>query len=334
MLVTKNFVKCLIQRTINMTARSYQVSVMGGTSEIGQVISLMLRTEPSVTSLVVHDMRENTPGLVLDLSHIPVNSRLMGYCGNSTIDRALKDSDLVLFVGGVIKSPAVTNEAWFEANTTFINNVAGRVGKMSKMPFVGIVTEPINVIVPMAAEIMRCHGAFDPKKLFGITTIDWIRAQTLYATDHKIPPKTCFVPVIGGHSEKTIIPLLSHSRPTMDMRDSEIMQFTRKIQECDAEVSQAKHGLSSTMSIAYSVVMFVREIFRALNGQRVKVNAYVENNDFGTSYFSGLVDVDKDGMKGMQRFTKISEYECNLLEKATEQLRKDVARGKKILEVA
>ncbi|XP_073966082.1 malate dehydrogenase-like [Choristoneura fumiferana] len=334
MLVTRNFAKCLVQSTINMTARSYQVSVMGGASEIGQIISFMLRTEPSVTSLVVHDMRENTPGIVLDLSHIPVNSRLMGFCGHSTIERALKDSDLVLFVGGVIKSPTLTNEAWFETNTAFIKNIAARVGKMAQMPFIGIVTEPINVLVPMAAEIMRCHGAFDPKKLFGITTIDWIRAQTLYATEHKMPPKTCFVPVIGGHSEKTIIPLLSHSRPTTNMKDPEIMQFTRKIQECDDIVSQAKQGLSSTMSIAYSVVMFAREIFRALDGQRVKVNAYVENNDFGTSYFSGLVNVDKDGMKSMQRFTKISQYECNLLEKATEQLRKDVARGKKILEVA
>ncbi|XP_061705722.1 malate dehydrogenase-like [Cydia pomonella] len=334
MLVTKKFSNILTPRAINSTVRLFQVCVMGGASEIGQALSLMLRTEPSVSKLVIHDTWETAPGVVIELSHIPAKSTLKGYLGEATMKQALGSSDLVLLVGGLLKTPGVSGKTCLDANTEFVKTVSSHIGRLSKMPFVGVVAEPINSLVPMAAELMRNIGTFDSRKLFGITTIDWLRAQTLFGTHHGMAPEDCFVPVICGHSNKTTVPLISQSRPGTNMTDAEILKFVNELQRYDEIVSEAKHGKSPTVSVAYSVLLFVRGALAALGGRRAQLHAYVENNDFGTSYFSGLVQVDSNGVKEMTRYTNdISQYECQILEEALDQLRKDIAMGKKVLEV-
>ncbi|XP_063636014.1 malate dehydrogenase-like [Cydia splendana] len=335
MLVTRKFSNILTRsRTIKSSVRLFQVCVMGGASEIGQAVSLLLRTEPAVSKLVIHDTWEAAPGVVIELSHIPANSTLKGYLGEVTMKQALGSSDLVLLVGGLLKTPGVSDKACLDANMEFVKTVSSQIGRLSKMPFVGVVAEPLNSLVPMAAELMRNTGTFDGRKLFGVTTIDWIRAQTLFGTLHGMAPEECFVPVICGHSNKTTVPLISQSRPGANMTGTEIRKFVSELQRYDEIVTQAKHGKSPTVSVAYSVLVFVQGILAALSGQHAHVHAYIENNDFGTSYFSGLVQVDSNGVKEMTRYTNhISEYECQILEEALDQLRKDVATGKKILEV-
>ncbi|KOB78221.1 putative mitochondrial malate dehydrogenase isoform 1 [Operophtera brumata] len=328
----------LSRRVFTLTSlkstRNYQVTVLGAANEIGQTVSLLLRGQPSITKLIIHDTLDITPGVLMDVAHVPAESSVMGYKGEETLDRALKGSDLVIATGGMIRKPGITEESWLQENTYFIKNIAPKISKCEPLPFLGIVTEPVNSMVPMAAEIMRNHGNFDGKKLFGITAIDALRAQCLYAAENNLSPCECFVPVIGGHSDKTIVPLLSQAIPRINMNDQLIQEFTLRIRKCEDIVSKAKKGWSPTLSISYSVLVFVRGILEALEGNPSRVNAYIENNDFGTSYFSGLVSVNQNGVGEMQRYTDLSKYEVNLLERTIEQLRKDITKGKKILELA
>ena len=75
-----------------------------------------------------------------------------------------------------------------------------------------IVTNPVNAIVPFAAEVLKKNGAFDARRLFGITTLDAVRAETFLAemlakrSELGTGP---VVEVIGGHSAETMIPLFS-----------------------------------------------------------------------------------------------------------------------------
>ena len=73
-----------------------------------------------------------------------------------------------------------------------------------------IVTNPINAIVPFAAEVLKKNGMFDARRLLGITTLDVVRAETFLAEmlDKRSELGTGpVVDVIGGHSAETIIPL-------------------------------------------------------------------------------------------------------------------------------
>ena len=44
-----------------------------------------------------------------------------------------------------------------------------------------MISNPVNSTVPIAAEIFKIKGVYDPRKLFGVTTLDVVRAKTFYA---------------------------------------------------------------------------------------------------------------------------------------------------------
>lgn len=52
---------------------------------------------------------------------------------------------------------------------------------------VNMISNPVNSTVPIAAEVFKKAGCYDEKKLFGVTTLDVIRAKTFYAGKAKVP---------------------------------------------------------------------------------------------------------------------------------------------------
>lgn len=322
-----------IQKQFFTTKRNYQVTVVGGASEIGQTLCLLLRTEPGISKLVVHDTRGHTPGVILDLTHVPTETGILGYTGEDSLETALKHANIVLGVGGLVRKPGITEKLWLSSNIKFVKTLAKEVAKMEQMPFLGIVTEPINCLIPMAAEILRNHGDYDSRKLFGVTGLDSLRAQTLYAAQNNFNPDMCRVPVIGGHSETTVIPLLSQSRPSSDVDAKTSQEFTLKFRQFEDKLLRANQGFSPILSVAYSTLLFTRNIIDALDGQPSQVNAFIENNDFGTAYFGGLVHINRQGVKEMQRYESLTQYELQLLERSLDELRRDALKGKKVLEL-
>ena len=83
---------------------------------------------------------------------------------------------------------------------------------------------------------MKKASAYDPKRLFGVTTLDVVRANTFIAEAKGIDPKDVNVPVIGGHSGVTIIPLLSQVKPSVSFPEDKVAALTLRIQEAGTEV--------------------------------------------------------------------------------------------------
>ena len=46
---------------------------------------------------------------------------------------------------------------------------------------VNMISNPVNSTVPIAAEVFKQKGTYDPKRLFGVTTLDVVRARTFLA---------------------------------------------------------------------------------------------------------------------------------------------------------
>jgi malate/lactate dehydrogenase len=44
-----------------------------------------------------------------------------------------------------------------------------------------IISNPVNSTVPIAAEVLKKAGVYNPNKLFGVTTLDVCRARTFVA---------------------------------------------------------------------------------------------------------------------------------------------------------
>lgn len=52
---------------------------------------------------------------------------------------------------------------------------------MDIQALVNMISNPVNSTVPIAAEIFKQKGTYDPKRLFGVTTLDVVRARTFLA---------------------------------------------------------------------------------------------------------------------------------------------------------
>lgn len=72
-----------------------------------------------------------------------------------------------------------------------------------------IISNPVNSTIPIAAEVLKAAGVYDPRRLMGVTTLDIVRANTFVAEKKGLDLRTVDVPVIGGHAGITILPLLS-----------------------------------------------------------------------------------------------------------------------------
>ncbi|XP_050672698.1 malate dehydrogenase-like [Leptidea sinapis] len=331
MLLSRKFGRFItsVPKLIN---RNYQVTVLGGINDVSQTICFLLKIQQSVKKIVIYDENEKTPGVVADLSHIPTQCGVQGFTSENYLERALTNADIIITAGKALKTQGLSKKEIFKENAAFIRKTASAIARMSTMPFVGIATEPLNTMFPMAVEILRTNRDYNTRKVFGVTSDDLLRAQALYASENNLEPYNCFIPVIGGHSKATMIPLLSQAKPACNMDEKKVIELTNKIRKTEDFVD--KSSWSPTLATAQGVLCFTQSLIHAMDGKETTVNALVENNDFGTSFFSGLVKVDQNGAGEMQTYKDLSEYECTLLEQSIKQLRKDVSDGKRILEFA
>jgi malate dehydrogenase len=90
--------------------------------------------------------------------------------------------------------------------------LAKTIAKVAPTAHVLVVTNPENSTVPIVAEVFKKAGVYNPKKLYGVTTLDVIRANTFLAANLNLSPSEVQVPVVGGHSGLSIVPLLSQAK--------------------------------------------------------------------------------------------------------------------------
>lgn len=107
-------------------------------------------------------------------------------------------------------------------------------------------------------------------RLFGVTTLDVVRASTFTAEVAGQPGKAqeYKIPVIGGHSGVTILPLLSQSSPALPSSvlgdEAKLKELINRIQFGGDEVVKAKDGAgSATLSMAYAGFRFAESLIKA-----------------------------------------------------------------------
>ena len=108
--------------------------------------------------------------------------------------------------------------------------MATGIAKHSPNAYVLVISNPVNSTVPIIAEVLKKHGVFNAKRVFGVTTLDVLRASTFTSSIREADPREVRVSVVGGHSGVTIIPLLSQISPYQSFTREEIEALTKRIQ--------------------------------------------------------------------------------------------------------
>ena len=312
-----------------------KLTLLGAAGGIGQTLALLLKLRlPIGTELALYDISPVTPGVAVDISHIATSVKAVGYAGEESLAAALKDAHMVLITAGVARKPGMTRADLFNINGNIIKNLVEKVAEVCPDACVGIVSNPINTLVPLAAEVLRKKGVYDKRKLFGVSTLDVVRAKSFVSELKEKHAETVKVPVIGGHSGPTILPLLSQALSEgrkIEFTQEEIESLTHRIQNAGTEVVEAKAGGgSATLSMAEAGARFAVAVFKALLGEDCVRYAYVESKkDSGyPEFFAHPVRFGLTGVEEILPIGQLSEYEKEKLKALEEVLEADIKLGK------
>ncbi|WP_391528053.1 malate dehydrogenase [Photorhabdus akhurstii] len=309
-----------------------KVAVLGAAGGIGQALALLLKTQlPSGSELSLYDIAPVTPGVAVDLSHIPTEVKIKGFAGEDATP-ALEGADVVLISAGVARKPGMDRSDLFNVNAGIVRNLVEQVAKTCPKALIGVITNPVNTTVAIAAEVLKKAGVYDKNRLFGITTLDVIRSNTFVAELKDKKPQEIEVPVIGGHSGVTILPLLSQI-PGVSFTDEELVALTKRIQNAGTEVVEAKAGGgSATLSMGQAAARLGLSLVRGLQGESDVVEcAYVEGDGEYARFFAQPVRLGKNGVEERLDIGQLSDFEQKALEGMLDVLRKDIELGEKFI---
>jgi len=291
---------------------------------------LLLKSSTRISQLSLYDI-VNTPGVASDLSHIPTKVEVKGFVGDSELKDCLTGCNVVVIPAGVPRKPGMTRDDLFNTNATIVHTLAKAVAHHCPKAMILVIANPVNSTVPICAETLKREGnVYDPARLFGVTTLDVVRAKTFLGQAKNQDPQKLDITVVGGHSGITILPLFSRVKG-VSLTHEEIEKLTYRVQFGGDEVVKAKNGAgSATLSMAYAGAHFTDSILRGLAGEKVTECTYVQQKD--GSFFSCPVEIGKNGVGTIHRdLGKLSDYENKLLADMQGELQKNIEKGQQFV---
>ncbi|WFD31509.1 malate dehydrogenase [Malassezia sp. CBS 17886] len=322
-----------------------KATVIGAAGGIGQPLSLLLKQSPLVTELSLYDM-VNTPGVAMDLSHINSPAPVKGFLPeNDGLASALKGTEIIVIPAGMPRKPGMTRDDLFNANASIVRDLALAIAANAPKAFVLVISNPVNSTVPVVAEVFKKKGVYDPKRLFGVTTLDVVRASTFVAEAEGKPQDAGHyrVPVIGGHSGVTIVPLLSQAQPKVTVGEKQIAEITEHIQFGGDDVVKAKNNTgSATLSMAHAGARFAIAVMEAAQGKKSELPHYsfvdLAADPAGskgaaavigdkTAFFSLPLQLGPTGVEKILPLGALSPFEKEGITKAVDALQGNIAKG-------
>ncbi|KAI9475389.1 MAG: malate dehydrogenase, NAD-dependent [Benjaminiella poitrasii] len=318
-----------------------KVTVCGASGGIGQPLSTLLKQSNLISHLALYDI-VNAHGVAADLGHIDTVSKVTGHVGPLELEEAIRDADVVVIPAGVPRKPGMSRDDLFKINAGIVRDLAVAAANYAPNAIMCIISNPVNSNVPIVAEVFKKYNVYDPRKIFGVTTLDLVRSSTFLSELLKASPRQVNVPVVGGHSGVTIIPLISQVPGTEQLSDADIETLTKRIQFAGDEVVKAKNGAgSATLSMAYAGARFtlnlIESVFHGVNRiECAYINLQADPQGAQSvmriageelEYFSVPIEFGRNGIQRILPLGKISKYEYKLLTTAVPELKSNIVKG-------
>jgi len=318
-----------LRKMSTLGTRGYKVAVLGASGGIGQPLALLLKLDPRVSELSLFDV-VRTPGVAADISHCCTPAKVSGHVGMEEINNALTGCKVVVIPAGVPRKPGMTRDDLFNTNASIVMGLAEACAKSCPDAMFLVISNPVNSTVPIFAETLKKHGVYNPRKLFGVTTLDVVRANTFVSENQGLDVLQTNVKVIGGHAGTTILPLLSQVAGTKFSAE-DFAALTHRIQFGGDEVVKAKDGAgSATLSMAFAGQKFTSRLLAAISGEPNVVECtFVENTLTAAPFFSTPVRLGPNGVEEVLHYGTLNAAEQATLDAMIPDL---VAQAKKGVE--
>ncbi|XP_045858932.1 malate dehydrogenase, mitochondrial-like [Meles meles] len=227
----------------------------------------------------------------------------------------------------------MTRDDLFNTNASIVATLTTACAQHCPEAMICVISNPVNSAIPIATGVFKKHGAYNPNKIFGVTTLDIVRANTFIAELKGLDPARVNVPATGGHAGKTIIPLISQCTPKVDLPQDQLTAVTGRIQEAGTEVVKAKAGAgSATLSMAYAGARFVFSLVNAMNAKECVVECpFVKSQEADCGYFSTPLLLGKKGIEKNLGIGKISPFEEKMIAEAIPELKASIKKGEEFV---
>jgi malate dehydrogenase len=299
----------------------------------------------------------NITGVAADVGHINTASTVKGYDQTpSELRDCLTGAEIVVIPAGVPRKPGMTRDGEFffdsddcsryrSVQHQCLHCPRSRQGLRRSLPRSQYshhlqpstfnrardkLIKQVNSTVPIAAEVFKAHGVYNPKRLFGVTTLDVVRASRFISQIKNTDPAGEKVTVVGGHSGVTIVPLLSQSGVNLD--GQKLDDYVHRVQFGGDEVVTAKAGAgSATLSMAMAGARFTESLLKAAQGQKGVVEpTFVDSplfKDQGCDFFASNVELGPSGVEKIHPIGKVTDFEQKLVDACVVDLAKNIKKG-------
>merc|ERR1712241_1499378 len=207
----------------------------------------------------------------------------------------LEGMEIVVIPAGVPRKPGMTRDDLFNTNASIVANLASAAAEVCPDACLAIISNPVNSTVPIASEIFKKAGKYNPNKIFGVTTL---------------------------------MPLISQCTPPVEFPADQLKALTERIQDAGTEVVKAKAGAgSATLSMAYAASRFTDSLMKAKSGKEVVECAYVASSVTEAPYFATPIKLGPNGVEANLGLGTLTPFEEELLNKGLPELILSINKG-------
>ncbi|CAH1404683.1 unnamed protein product [Nezara viridula] len=200
------------------------------------------------------------------------------------------------------------------------------VETLGGIAMVVVAAPPLNLMVPLAGYVLKELDCYDGRKLLGVTSVDTLRANAIYS--EYIAQPNSILPVVGGASPQTRVPIFSHARPSLDLPEEDVHRLIDKIKSFDLNMDGPELK-ASTLERAYATVRLVNSLLSGLQDEpRTKEMALAKTSLIPeVNYFSLPVNLGKFGIERTFGLPQLSPLETEMVDYAIINLNHDLIKA-------
>lgn len=304
-----------------------RVAVLGASGAIGQTLSFLLKRDKLVSDLRLYDL-VNAPGVAADLAHVASTVKVSGH-SREHLQRALDGAEVVIMPAGIVRRPGMVCDDLFFTNARIVEQLTMAIAAFAPRAIVGVVSDPLNSMTATVVNILSHCGVYDPRKVFGVTAIDQMRARTFLCEMCHVDPETVKVTVLGGHGGQTMIPLFAHCG--VEVSDLMVEFLSQRLRKAGDDVVKAKAGAgASSLASAYAVYGWASDVLRGLNGEKnVTTCALIDNPLFESQcrLFTSPARLGPEGVEEVLPLPELTAFEMRQLDRCLPDLEKNLRKG-------
>ncbi|CAH2239273.1 jg21900 [Pararge aegeria aegeria] len=135
-----------------------QVTVIGGGSDVGRIVSLFLKQQKIIKVLSLYDEEpeNNVLGVATDLAHMDTSTTVEAYQGRVFMRQALTDADVVLICGGHYLMPpccCTLDRDLFFQNMQFVRTATIACAQFCPQAVIALQTPPVDCNFALCVDV-------------------------------------------------------------------------------------------------------------------------------------------------------------------------------------